>query len=158
MTKISISILKKDGIITYFTTGELDDDQISFSSGDLTELVAVLLAGDPGGLLTIVRLGLIRTFHLQRDEQVLSGIRIRTHILLRGHDELDEFLELREQKFERRRCCEGSGGTFAGDDETHVRRDNTRRRDYVSRTTLELPCKLKQGSTLVFLFLFSRCL
>ncbi len=75
-------------MITYFTTGELDDDQISLGAGDLTELVAVLLAGDPGGLLTIVRLGLIRTFHLQRDEQVLGGIRIGTHILLGRHDEL----------------------------------------------------------------------
>lgn len=69
-------------MIIYLTTSSPDDDQITLSTGDLTKLVAVLLAWNPGGFLSIVRLGLIRTFHLKRDEKVWRRIGIGSHIFL----------------------------------------------------------------------------
>lgn len=102
--------------MTYFTAGQLDDDEISFGASDLTERVAVLLAGDPGGLLGIVRLGLILPFHLQRDEEVLGRIRIGSHILLWGRHDDDWLLvvvETKKSKKVQKDGCEGGGVSFS---------------------------------------------
>ena len=64
--------------MTYFTTGQLDDNQITFGTGDLAQRVAVFLTRHPGGLFGVIGFGLIGSFHLQRDEQVLGRIRIGT--------------------------------------------------------------------------------
>ena len=61
---------------THFTTFQLDLDQVTLGADDLTEGIAFLVAGHPGGLLGIVRLGRVLTFHFRGKEQVFGGIRI----------------------------------------------------------------------------------
>lgn len=68
---------------TYLAVVAPDHDQVALAAGDLTELVRVLLARHPGVLLGVVRLGLVRTFHLQRDEQVLGWVGIGSLIFAR---------------------------------------------------------------------------
>ena len=54
---------------THFTTFQLDLDQVTLGADDLTEGIAFLVAGHPGGLLGIVRLGLKLELQLGGDDQ-----------------------------------------------------------------------------------------
>ncbi len=141
-------------MVIYFTTGALDDDQISLSASDFTELVAVLLAGHPGSLLGIIGLGLVSTFHLKWDEQVLGRIGIGSHIFLRwSHLELKlldagTFSKIKNWNKQRRLdACEGAIGFFSLSSLSlrHVRRQQGGYYWHtadVTRTALELPCSI----------------
>ena len=73
--------------VTYFTSGQTYDDQIALGAFDFTEDEAILLTGDPGGFLGIVRLGLIDALLLERDVKVFGRIRIGSGALgnMAGH-------------------------------------------------------------------------
>ena len=143
-------------MIIYFTTGALDDNQISLGSSDFTELVTVLLAGHPGSLLGIVGLGLVSTFHLQWNEQVLGWIGIGSHIFLRwSHLELKlldagTFSKIKNWNKQRRLdACEDAIGFFSLSSSSlslrHVRRQQGGYYWHtadVTRTALELPCSI----------------
>ena len=115
---------------TYFARGQTDDDQVALGALDLAEDEALLLVGDPGGLLGIVGLGLIDALLFQRHVQVLGGIGIGSRALhdVAGHfgffstndddDDDDDSLHV-----------DGGGGKA-------TRGGNQRS----SRTALELPC------------------
>lgn len=57
-------------------TVDVERDHVTFGVADVAEDVALLLIGDPEHLLAIVRLGLIFSLLLERNEQVLGRIRV----------------------------------------------------------------------------------
>lgn len=61
---------------TYLSTGQANADDVALGGLDLTEQEALLLIGDPAGLLRVVRFRLIDTLLLERHEQVRGGILI----------------------------------------------------------------------------------
>lgn len=70
-------LLEVLGLATWDTNG----DEVTLGALDLTKDETFLLAGDPAGLLGIVRLGLVNTLLFERNVQEFCGIGVGTGTL-----------------------------------------------------------------------------